>query len=191
MAPATPSRPTRELDARSLLGLAHPLRIRMLNRLMRGEPATASQLATELGESSGSTSYHLRILARHGFVDEEDRGSRRERYWRAVAGGIHLRGYDLLNDETTRAATRLLVGEVHRQAAEHLERWLDTSVSWSREWQEASTDSVYSLNLDPSEAAALKDEIVRLLASRRDRPAGPTTRAVEVHLNLFPTGEPR
>lgn len=191
MAPVTPSRPTRELDARSLLGLAHPLRIRMLNRLMRGEPATASQLAAELGESSGSTSYHLRILARHGFVDEEDRGSRRERYWRAVAGGIHLRGYDLLNDETTRAATRLLVGEVHRQAAEHLERWLDTSVSWSREWQEASTDSVYSLNLDPSEAAALKDEIVRLLASRRDRPAGPTTRAVEVHLNLFPTGEPR
>jgi DNA-binding transcriptional ArsR family regulator len=185
-------RPTRELDARSLLALAHPLRIRMLNRLMRGDPATASQLAAELGESSGATSYHLRILARHGFVAEEsDRGSRRERYWRAVAGGIHLPGYDLLDDQTTRAATRVLVGEVHRQASEHLGRWVDESVGWSKEWQSASTDSVYTLHLDSTEAATLKKEIVAILARLRDRPAGPDTAPVEVHLNIFPTGDPK
>ena len=159
----------REIDARSLLALAHPLRIRMLNRLMRGEPATASQHAGELKESSGSTSYHLRMLERHGFVAEEaGLGSRRERFWRAVPGGIHLRGYELLEDEATRAATRLLVDEVHRQAAEHLEHWLSTTQSWSTAWRDASTDAVYALRLDPAETADLKSEIDGVLNRRPD-----------------------
>jgi DNA-binding transcriptional ArsR family regulator len=186
----TPREP-RELDARSLLALAHPLRIRMLNRLMRGEPATASQLAGELKESSGSTSYHLRMLERHGFVIEEaGLGSRRERFWRAVPGGIHLRGYELLGDEATRAATRLLVDEVHRQAAEHLEHWLSTTQAWSTAWRDASTDAVYALHLDPAETADLKSEIEGVLNRRRGRRPGPTTRSVEVHVDIFPTGDP-
>ena len=184
--------PARELDSRSLLALAHPLRIRLLDSLTRGGPATASQLAYTLGESSGATSYHLRILARHGFVvDEPDLGSKLERFWSAAAGGIHLRGFEFLNDETTRAATRVLVGEVHRQATDHLERWFDESVNWPREWQEASTDHVYAVELDPAQTSALRTELTAVMARYRKLPAGPSTRTVEVHINLFPTGDAR
>ena len=75
--PETPQEPNEaeqprlhQLDARSLRGLAHPLRMRLLTALRRGGPATASQLAEKLGESSGATSYHLRQLAAHGFVED-------------------------------------------------------------------------------------------------------------------------
>ena len=47
-------------------------------------PSTATLLGKRVGESSGSTSYHLRQLAAYGFVEEvPDHGSGRERWWRA------------------------------------------------------------------------------------------------------------
>jgi DNA-binding transcriptional ArsR family regulator len=71
-----PERPERIVDAASLKALAHPLRVDMFDRLAMLGPATASQLAEALGESSGATSYHLRQLARHGFIEEDtDRGT--------------------------------------------------------------------------------------------------------------------
>jgi predicted ArsR family transcriptional regulator len=48
-------------------------------------PATATSLATRLGINTGQTSYHLRHLADHGFVvDDEERGNGRERWWKAA-----------------------------------------------------------------------------------------------------------
>ncbi len=40
-----PNLNVRILDARAMRGLAHPLRMALLNALRRGGPATASQLA--------------------------------------------------------------------------------------------------------------------------------------------------
>ncbi len=73
-------------DARSLRGLAHPLRLQMLGLLRVDGPATATQLAARTGQSSGATSYHLRQLAAYGFVveDETRTMNRRDRYWRAA-----------------------------------------------------------------------------------------------------------
>ena len=42
----------------------------LLSVLRQRGPATASMLAERLGESSGATSYHLRQLAAHGFVED-------------------------------------------------------------------------------------------------------------------------
>ncbi|BBJ43426.1 hypothetical protein SSPO_061440 [Streptomyces antimycoticus] len=78
----------RVLDPRTLRGLAHPLRMRLLTALREYGPATASQLAARLGESSGATSYHLRQLATYGFVeDDPERGKGRERWWKAAHRG--------------------------------------------------------------------------------------------------------
>jgi DNA-binding transcriptional ArsR family regulator len=61
--------------------LAHPIRFRIWELLREG-PSTASRLAKRLGESRGSTSYHLRIIARTGIIaEDETRGTRRERWW--------------------------------------------------------------------------------------------------------------
>jgi DNA-binding transcriptional ArsR family regulator len=61
-----------ELDAAALKALAHPLRVQILRVLELRERASVTTLAAELGESTGATSYHLRQLARHGFVEETD-----------------------------------------------------------------------------------------------------------------------
>lgn len=77
-------------DARTLRGLAHPLRLRLPNALREFGPATAtaSGLADRLGEPSGATSYHLRQPASYGLAeDDPERGEGRERWWRAVHTG--------------------------------------------------------------------------------------------------------
>lgn len=75
----------RELtDPGALKALAHPLRQRILRQLDRDGPATSTTLARALGENTGATSYHLRQLAEHGFVEDvPERGQGRERWWRA------------------------------------------------------------------------------------------------------------
>src|SRR3712207_131533 len=72
-------------DVESLRAVAHPVRNKLLALLRYEGPATASQLGRRLDESSGSTSYHLRQLARYGFVEEDpEQPNRRDRRWRAA-----------------------------------------------------------------------------------------------------------
>ena len=71
--------------AAQLRGLAHPLRLELLHILRAEGPATATQLARRLGESSGSTSYHLRALERAGMIEEAEQRNGRERWWKRVA----------------------------------------------------------------------------------------------------------
>ena len=56
---------------RAIRALSHPLRVRLLDLLRFDGPSTATLLARRVGESSGATSYHLRQLARHGFIEED------------------------------------------------------------------------------------------------------------------------
>ena len=58
----------RVLDTGALRALAHPLRVQIYDILSQYGPQTASSLAEKLGESSGSTSYHLRALAKHDLI---------------------------------------------------------------------------------------------------------------------------
>ena len=74
-------------DVDAFKALAHPLRVRILTQLDLHGPATSAGLAAALGTTSGTTSYHLRRLQRHGFVeDDPDHDSHRERWWRWSGG---------------------------------------------------------------------------------------------------------
>lgn len=65
--PAAPIEPS---DLATLKALAQPRRRRMLEHLTLHGPATSATLARALGLNTGSASYHLRELARYGFVEE-------------------------------------------------------------------------------------------------------------------------
>jgi DNA-binding transcriptional ArsR family regulator len=72
------------LTPKTLRGLVHPIRLQLLELLQTDGPATATSLARGVGQSSGVTSYHLRVLAQHGLIAEDvDRGTGRDRWWRA------------------------------------------------------------------------------------------------------------
>ncbi|WP_328296629.1 helix-turn-helix domain-containing protein [Streptomyces sp. NBC_00435] len=105
-----------EQDAAALKALTHPLRIRLLGMLRQDGPATASELAVRAGESSASTSYHLRVLAKYAFVAEAEHRDGRERRWRAVHSVTSW------NNEAMEAApgSRAWVGVSRRAQIEHL-----------------------------------------------------------------------
>ncbi|PZG90427.1 transcriptional regulator [Streptomyces sp. NTH33] len=186
------AQPVRPLDARSLRGLAHPLRMRLLTALRRSGPATASQLAAKLGESSGATSYHLRQLAAHGFVeDAPEHGKGRERWWRATHGGVSF-DETLLKDSDpeVRGAADLLLHEVANQHTQELATWLGTKNEWSEEWARASDMSDFTLRLTPELALDLVEKMHELVESYRALAPGddtPDTEVVRVHTHVFPT----
>ena len=65
--------------------LAHPLRLDLIEVLGMLGPATAARCGRQLGVSQASCSFHLRQLAKYGFVEEAEPGpDRRERVWRLV-----------------------------------------------------------------------------------------------------------
>lgn len=109
-----------ERDTAALKALTHPLRIQLLGLLRQHGPATASELAARTGESSASTSYHLRVLAKYAFIAEAEHRDGRERRWRALHT---LPSWSNESMEATEAG-RAFVGLARRRQIEHLERSL-------------------------------------------------------------------
>lgn len=71
----------------AMRALASPLRREILSHLANHGPATSTTLAKAMGQNTGTTSYHLRMLSDTGFVTElRDRAKGRERWWDVVKG---------------------------------------------------------------------------------------------------------
>jgi DNA-binding transcriptional ArsR family regulator len=82
-------------DPKAIRALAHPLRLDLLDLLVATGPATAAQFGRILGVSQASCSFHLRQLAKYGFVVDAGPGSdRRERLWRMPDPRLRLPGGD-------------------------------------------------------------------------------------------------
>ncbi len=181
----------RQLDARSLRGLAHPLRMQLLDALRFGGPATASQLAEKLGESSGATSYHLRQLAEYGFVeDAPERGKGRERWWQAVHLGLRVDDA-LLNDSdpAVRGAADMYLHEVATTQTRELSTWLGNRDSWPEEWGPAWDMSSDTLRLTPELTRELIEKMHALVESYRDHATAkdaPGAEQVRFHTHAFP-----
>ncbi|MFJ5267865.1 ArsR/SmtB family transcription factor [Streptomyces sp. NPDC088358] len=189
--PTAPALSARTLDARSLRGIAHPLRMQLLNALRRGGPATASQLAAKLGESSGATSYHLRQLAAHGFVeDAPGHGKGRERWWQAVDQALVFDDdrFDG-SDPEIRGAADLFLHEVATTHNRELSTWIANRDDWLPAWSRASDMSDWTLRLTPERSAELVTRMHELLDSYRADAAAaddPEAAEVRVHSHVFP-----
>ena len=179
------------LDPRMLHGLAHPLRIRLRGELLAYGPATASQLAALIGESSGTASYHLRQLAAYGFVvDEPDRGSGRERYWRAVHRSTW---FDMsFADSAQSEAGGEYLRAVARLYADRVIRFADSIETapeqLGTEWTATATMSDWILDLDLEEAVELQRRFHELCVPYHhvDQPRAGTRRVV-VQFQILPT----
>ncbi|RSS63349.1 transcriptional regulator [Streptomyces sp. WAC06614] len=178
----------RKLDARTLRGLAHPLRIRLLAALRHDGPATASQLGERFGESSGSTSYHLRQLAAHGFVeDAPGHGKGRERWWRAAHDGTAF-DEELVHDAdpAVRGAADVFLQEIATIHGQEVHDWLAGAQAWSLDWRRGSDLSDFTLRLSPEQSLELIHKMHDLINSYRDLPPAEDTRPVRLHVHAFP-----
>jgi DNA-binding transcriptional ArsR family regulator len=148
--------------------MAHPLRLRLIGALRRDGPATASMLARRLGESSGATSYHLRVLARYGFVaDDRERNRGRERWWRAVDEGME---WSLDTDDAgLLAADQALGRQLLAEYVRWIERWHAEMPGWERRWRAAANATDQWFELTASELRELADEVLAVLERYSDR----------------------
>ena len=194
------------LDMAALRALAHPLRVEIMNELSDFGPATASMLAERLGESSGATSYHLRQLARHDIiVEDSERGSGRERWWRMAPGGVTIGSPETLESPAGREANEVISlawqQNNERRLAAFLRRGLET---FGMEWMESATLSTSHLELDREQLAELGREYYALQARLKAKweaareaagagadgaDGGPERKRVQVQFNAFPLVE--
>lgn len=148
------------LDAAQIRILAHPLRARLLITLRAEGPATATGLAQALGTNTGATSYHLRQLADAGLVIEEvDRGSARQRWWRAAHQLSSWQGTDFDDDPDAEAASDWLHRHALRTHTDLAERWLAGQHAYPVEWRDAASLSDFLLRLTPAQLQQLNEEL--------------------------------
>ncbi|WP_410663850.1 ArsR/SmtB family transcription factor [Amycolatopsis sp. lyj-84] len=174
------------IDGRLLRALSHPLRVRILELLREDGPATASGLAKRVGESSGTTSWHLRQLAECGLItDDAERGSRRDRWWKAVHEGDQMQAADFIDDPDLaglfNAYAHTLIERRYAAEAQFVAEVRD----WADEWIDKVNFHDSSLSLTPDETAALSDEILEVIGRYR-RPEQDGDTQVRVHWAAFP-----
>ncbi|WP_433269679.1 ArsR/SmtB family transcription factor [Actinosynnema sp. CS-041913] len=90
-------------DPKMLRALAHPFRWKLINLLLAEGPRTATQCSAALGESVASCSYHLKMLAKYGFVGEVPDVKGRQKPWRLLRKSQTWSSADL-DDEGASAA---------------------------------------------------------------------------------------
>jgi DNA-binding transcriptional ArsR family regulator len=168
-------------DAKRWKALSHPLRQEMLRHLGTNGPATSTTLAEALGESTGTTSYHLRVLADAGVIEEvPGRAGARERWWRTFPTDHREPDYESLSAPDRAALDEWRSGQIPGELA--LVNRFIRDVRKHGKWAKASRADGY-FTVDDLEA--LHDDYVALVNkyahSAQDAPPG----ARPVQLRMF------
>ena len=180
----------RTLDAGALKALAHPLRVRIFDLLASQGPQTASSLAALVGETSGSTSYHLRALAAHDLIREvEGRGTARERWWERPRGRIDVPGPDDMTSPANRAAAQIVNAEFFRLRHETLMAYINRPQSEVPEvWRDTGGIVTTHLDMTPEQVTSLREELETIVEQAMERyrgQTGPDVRRVSLRTEIF------
>jgi len=144
-------------DPKAIRALAHPLRWALLEALSQAGTLTATQASEMLGDSPANCAFHLRTLAKYGFVEEAGGGRGRERPWR--------RAYDTMSwrtrqdDPETSQATAALEQIWLDRGLGRARRSLTSVASWPETLGDTLGGSTSRLYLTPKEAEELYTEI--------------------------------
>jgi Helix-turn-helix domain len=185
-----PGNPVRLTDPKMMRALAHPARIAIWTHIALRGPTTATECAEVAGLSPSACSYHLRTLARYGFI-EEDRASAadgRERPWRA-----RLLAFTMEDRPDTpaagRVASRLLAENIRASAEEIRVRYLDRKSEYPAGWQAASGELFSVAHVTPDELDELRAKVLAILTPyiRLDEAErSPGALPVRIMLDMFP-----
>ncbi len=165
------------LTPKALRGMVHPIRLQLLELLQIDGPATATGLAARVGQSSGVTSYHLRVLAEHGLILEDtERGTGRDRWWRAAHRSLSFtfRAPDDHGDadtiEDAENYLRYNADDAHRRTI----AFVDSITAHLGELHELPWNiDAWPLRLSREQARALARQIRDLVSAYRREPGDP------------------
>jgi len=173
-------------EPEALEALAHPLRLELITHLMAAGPATASACARAVRDSPSNCSYHLRVLAQVGLVDEVVSADGRERPWQAL-----ITGFDTGSDDSEAAMSpeesNLLAVSVQRDQRV-LRQYLSRRDGEPGPWRQADLFHAYTLRLAPDELRELNrklDAAIRPYIAATRVPAPDASELVHVDVHAF------
>jgi hypothetical protein len=167
------------------------VRVSLLELFGYHETLTATQASDLLGESPANCAFHLRTLAKYGYLREAGGGRGRERPWTLVTRGISV------NSHTEDPQVNLAAEELSQLM---LERWMDrTRQAFGAGkqvpgWEGASGWTRAHSFMTAEEAEAVRKQMRRLLdrfEARQPDPAlrPPGARPVEWTVFVSPVAE--
>jgi hypothetical protein len=174
--------------------LAHPVRIALIEELVLGGAMTATEAADRIGESPTTCSFHLRQLAKYGFVEEAGGGKGRSRPWRMTSVGLSFTTNP--EDVEFQLATNAVLQIFRERQSARYQTWIDTRAAYSPRWRAAAGESTYILYVTADELEEVNDELRRILLPRYvERMTNPASRppgsvAVELTTLSYPVGIP-
>jgi hypothetical protein len=186
--PARPrERDSRDLtDAKAMRALAHPVRMSLLELFGYHQTLTATQASDLLGESPANCAFHLRTLAKYGFLREAEGGRGRERPWTLASREMRI------NSRQEDPQASLAADELGRF---YIERWTERARAVYGQpnripgWDNASGWTLMHVFMTPEEAVALRQEISELIhgryEARDDNPAVRPLGARPVEWSVF------
>jgi DNA-binding transcriptional ArsR family regulator len=174
-------------DAQTMRALAHPVRIALIEALTLGGAMTATEVGERIGESPTTCSFHLRQLARYGFIEEAGGGKGRARPWRMASIGLRI-GADN-DDPEIQIAAGVLGKLVRDRQLDRYRMWLTARAHYPKPWRDAAIDDEHLIYLTPEEMEQLHEELhITLLPRFRGRLTDPSQRppgSAPVELLLF------
>src|SRR4051812_34140686 len=169
-----------------LKALTPPTRLRMLGMLRIDGPATATSLAARLGLNTGATSYHLRQLAQHGFVvDDDSQGNGRDRWWKAAHRST-MTEVAVVDDQEARETTEAYLQSVVVVMTEWMQRAVEELPLMPPEWGDATTFSDWVVKLTPARAKAVVDALTSTLSEVDADPDDDGSEDFVIQLSAFP-----
>jgi predicted ArsR family transcriptional regulator len=178
--------PRRLTDPRAMRAVAHPVRIALLEVLGTEGPLTATQAGEHIGESPTTCSFHLRQLAKYGFIEEVEGVAGRRRPWRLIHTGLSFS--DVSDDPETRLAATALSRVLHAFYLDRLKEGLALRRDTPTEWQKATGASEFLLYVTVDELKALDEQVEALVRPFAERIGNPKTRprgAVPIEMLFF------
>lgn len=169
-----PGKQVRLTDPRALRAYSHPTRMTLVGLLRREGPFTATRAAQLTGESVASCSYHLRMLAKYGLVEEAEGGHGREKPWRATARFTDWPGHS--DDPAVADAADALTLAVAERYFQQMTEALEARRELPAAWQEAEQFGDTMLYLTAEELTALERKVTELLEAYEDRFHDPDSR---------------
>ncbi|MFC5829247.1 helix-turn-helix domain-containing protein [Nonomuraea insulae] len=163
-------------DPAAMRAFAHPVRLALHELLLRAGATTAADAAREVGISQALASYHLRQLAKYGFVEQAEARDERERPWK-VTEALQEWADEPGADAT--AARGLLEQVIAERALAQLVEWQRRRQDEPDPWRALDPVGNIYLYATPDEIKAMSEAMAALLEPLMARVSAPATRPAD------------
>ncbi len=160
-------------DPEHIRALAHPLRLDLLDHLGGVEEATATECARVTGESVAACSFHLRMLAKYGYIEPAERRGR-EKPWRLVRGSRDMRPSPEVPGSLGAVVELATIGILRE--TERIRRFLAQAHREDQAWVDATTMTFADFWATKEELTEMSRELLSLTAGYQDRSDDPSLR---------------